>query len=166
MEITLITVAVIVAFVFGGLVGFFAGFRFADYLNDRQSYGRTSGSARRRTGSATKIGEATDDEDHHRPSARAGARPGAVRQAHRGSTTASGSAIAMTAVSKPRRCGRRSRSCNPPSRTAASTRDDDNKGRPSSGGRLFFTIRHAIHSAMHPNQPAPHTVDWRTSGRR
>jgi hypothetical protein len=25
-------------------------------------------------------------------------------------------------------------------------------GRPSSGGRLFFTVRHAIHSAMHPHQ--------------
>jgi len=36
MEITLITVAAIVAFVFGVLAGFFAGFRFADYLNDRQ----------------------------------------------------------------------------------------------------------------------------------
>jgi membrane protein DedA with SNARE-associated domain len=36
MEITFITVAAIVAFLFGGLVGFFAGFRFADYLNDRQ----------------------------------------------------------------------------------------------------------------------------------
>ena len=36
MEITLITVAVIVAFVFGVLAGSIAGFRFADYLNDRQ----------------------------------------------------------------------------------------------------------------------------------
>jgi hypothetical protein len=36
METTLITVAVIVAFVFGALAGFIAGFRFADYLNDRQ----------------------------------------------------------------------------------------------------------------------------------
>jgi hypothetical protein len=36
MEITLITVTAIVAFVVGVLVGFFAGFRFADYLNDRQ----------------------------------------------------------------------------------------------------------------------------------
>ena len=36
MEITLITVAAIVAFVVGVLVGFFAGFRFADYPNDRQ----------------------------------------------------------------------------------------------------------------------------------
>jgi membrane protein DedA with SNARE-associated domain len=36
MEITLIIVTAIVAFVVGGLAGFFAGFRFADYLNDRQ----------------------------------------------------------------------------------------------------------------------------------
>jgi hypothetical protein len=36
MEITLITVTAIVAFVVGVLVGFFAGFRFADYLNERQ----------------------------------------------------------------------------------------------------------------------------------
>jgi hypothetical protein len=36
MEITLITVAVIVAFVFGVLAGSIAGFRFADYLNERQ----------------------------------------------------------------------------------------------------------------------------------
>jgi membrane protein DedA with SNARE-associated domain len=36
MEITLTTVAAIVVLIFGALVGFFAGFRFADYLNDRQ----------------------------------------------------------------------------------------------------------------------------------
>jgi hypothetical protein len=52
-------------------------------------------------------------------------------------------------VSKPRRCGRRSRSCNPPSRRAASTRDDDEKADPHPGGRLFFTVRHAIHTDMH-----------------
>jgi hypothetical protein len=34
MEITLLTA--IVTFLVGALVGFFAGFRFADYLNDRQ----------------------------------------------------------------------------------------------------------------------------------
>jgi hypothetical protein len=36
MEITLITVTAIVAFVVGVLAGSIAGFRFADYLNDRQ----------------------------------------------------------------------------------------------------------------------------------
>jgi Na+/glutamate symporter len=36
MEITLIIVTAIVAFVFGVLAGAIAGFRFADYLNDRQ----------------------------------------------------------------------------------------------------------------------------------
>jgi hypothetical protein len=36
MEITLITVTAIVAFVVGVLVGSIAGLRFADYLNDRQ----------------------------------------------------------------------------------------------------------------------------------
>jgi membrane protein DedA with SNARE-associated domain len=36
MEIALITIVAIAAFMFGALVGFFAGFRFADYLNDRQ----------------------------------------------------------------------------------------------------------------------------------
>jgi hypothetical protein len=42
-------------------------------------------------------------------------------------------AIAMTAVLKPRRCGRRSRNCNLPSKTAASTRDDDEKADPHPG---------------------------------
>jgi hypothetical protein len=36
MEIAPLTITAIVAFGFGALVGFFAGFRFADYLNDRQ----------------------------------------------------------------------------------------------------------------------------------
>jgi Na+/glutamate symporter len=36
MEIALITVTAIAAFVFGVLAGFIAGFRFADYLNERQ----------------------------------------------------------------------------------------------------------------------------------
>jgi membrane protein DedA with SNARE-associated domain len=36
MEIALITIVAIAAFMFGALVGFFAGFRLADYLNDRQ----------------------------------------------------------------------------------------------------------------------------------
>ena len=43
-------------------------------------------------------------------------------------------------VSKPRRCGRRSRSCNPPSKTAASTRDDDNKADPQPGAGLFLHL--------------------------
>jgi uncharacterized protein involved in cysteine biosynthesis len=47
MEIALITVAAIVAFVFGVLAGFIAGFRFADYINERQklrAYFRERGS--------------------------------------------------------------------------------------------------------------------------
>jgi hypothetical protein len=36
MEITLITVTAIIALVIGLVVGSIAGFRFADYLNDRQ----------------------------------------------------------------------------------------------------------------------------------
>ena len=36
MEITLITVTAIVAFMIGLIAGSIAGFRFADYLNDRQ----------------------------------------------------------------------------------------------------------------------------------
>ena len=36
MEIALVTVTAIAAFVFGVLAGFIAGFRFADYLNERQ----------------------------------------------------------------------------------------------------------------------------------
>jgi Na+/glutamate symporter len=36
MEIALITIVAIVAFAFGVLAGSIAGFRFADYLNDRQ----------------------------------------------------------------------------------------------------------------------------------
>ena len=36
MEIALITVTAIVAFMIGLIAGSIAGFRFADYLNDRQ----------------------------------------------------------------------------------------------------------------------------------
>jgi Na+/glutamate symporter len=36
MEIALIAVTAFAAFVFGVLAGFIAGFRFADYLNERQ----------------------------------------------------------------------------------------------------------------------------------
>jgi hypothetical protein len=63
-------------------------------------------------------------------------------------------AIAMTAVSKPRRCGRRSRSCNPPSRTAAPTRDDDIKADPLTGAGLFLK---SAQCDMHPNRCTTYT---------
>jgi hypothetical protein len=43
MKIALITIA---AFVFGVLVGFVVGFRFADYLNERQEREREQGGGR------------------------------------------------------------------------------------------------------------------------
>ena len=59
MEIALITVTAFAAFVFGVLAGFIAGFRFADYLNERQKLAAYLREREKDQGGA-------DDEDHPR----------------------------------------------------------------------------------------------------
>jgi hypothetical protein len=126
---------------------------------------KPNGDARTQEPSTSTWWEATDDAPHRRLAQRRSDESGPALQALHARRR-------RAIFESPRRRPRAGRDAG--RHPVAATRPGRSGARPAMTtrrptlvrGRLFFTVRHAIHSAMHPNQPAPHTVDWRTSGRR